>query len=367
MAPLIKAMQETPRIESRVLITAQHREMLDQVLDDFGIKADFDLDIMEHNQTLAGTTVRILERMPPILESERPDLMLVHGDTATAGSAALAAYYLKIPCGHVEAGLRTWDKYAPFPEEIMRKIVDAVADLHFAPTQRARDNLLKEAVPEHGIFVTGNTAVDALLMTVRSDYVFREKVLNSVHYDRHRYILVEVHRRENFGEGMESIGRALAKIATFPGVKLLVSLHKNPNAREPIKRHLSGLPQVALFDPLDYPDYVNLMNRCYIVVTDSGGVQEEAPSLGVPVVVCREKTERPEALAAGTIALTGTCEKTIVDTVCSLLEDKRKYDCMSKAGNPFGDGEASARIVKAILYWSGSSSQRPPDFEFPVN
>lgn len=368
MAPLVKALaKEYPRIKSKVLVTAQHREMLDQVLTDFDISADYDLDIMQENQTLAGTTQRVLERMTPVLEKERPHLMLVHGDTATAGSAALCAYYLRIPCGHVEAGLRTGDKYAPFPEEIMRKMADAISDLHFAPTDRSKTNLLREAIPEEGIFVTGNTAVDALLMTVKPGYRFREDVLNKIDYESRKNILVEVHRRENFGEGMENVGRALARIAAERSdVRLLVSLHRNPRAREPIRRHLEGLPGAMLFDPLDYPDYVNLMSRSYVVVTDSGGVQEEAPSLRVPVVVCREKTERPEALTAGTIALTGTDEKMIVDTVFELLENRARYDSMSGAGNPFGDGNASSRIVKAILYWFGLSSRRPPDFACPV-
>ena len=365
MAPLVKALEkQKPLINSKVLVTAQHREMLDQVLADFGIKADHDLDVMRENQTLAETTQRVLAGLTPVLQAERPDVVLIHGDTVTTASAALAAYYLRIPCGHVEAGLRTGDKYAPFPEEIMRKIADAISDIHFAPTELSKRNLLREGLSEESIFVTGNTAVDALLMTVRPDYVFKDERLNRIDFGAScRNILVEVHRRENFGQGMEDVGAALAEIARGrEDVRLLVSVHKNPNAREPILRHLSGAPRTVLFDPVDYPDYVNLMDRCYLVVTDSGGAQEEAPTLGAPVVLCREKTERPEALASGTVVLVGTDRALIVNTVFDLLDNRERYDAMSKAANPFGDGRASERTVQALLYWFGLSSERPEDF-----
>jgi UDP-N-acetylglucosamine 2-epimerase (non-hydrolysing) len=295
-------------------------------------------------------------------------MVLVHGDTATTASAALAAYYLKIPCGHVEAGLRTGDKFAPFPEEIMRRIADVICDLHFAPTSVSKQNLLNEGVKEGSIFVTGNTAVDALLLTVRDDYAFKDKRLNRIEFDSAtRNILVEVHRRENFGQGMEDIGAALAEIAAGRSdVRLLVSVHRNPHAREPVMRHLAGASRAVLFDPVDYPDYVNLMKRCYLVITDSGGVQEEAPSLGAPVVLCREKTERPEALASGTVVLVGTDRKLIVDTVFDLLDNKKRYDAMSRVANPFGDGRASERVVKALLYWFALSPVRPEDFRASV-
>lgn len=364
MAPLVKALErQSLAIDSKVLVTAQHREMLDQVLHDFDIKSDYDLNIMRENQTLAETTERILRGMTPILEAERPDIVLVHGDTATTASAALAAYYLKIPCGHVEAGLRTGDKYAPFPEEVMRRIADTISDIHFAPTELSKANLLKEGISEESIYVTGNTAVDALLLTVKDGYVFKDERLNRIDFSSRRNILVEVHRRENFGQGMEDVAGALAHIANSrEDIQMLVSVHKNPRAGEPIRRHLSGAPRTVLFDPVDYPDYVNLMKRCYLVVTDSGGVQEEAPSLGAPVVLCREKTERPEALASGTVALVGTDRGLLVRTVLDLLDNPARYRSMSKVSNPFGDGRASARIVQSLLFHFKISGKRPEDF-----
>lgn len=368
MAPLVKALEkESPVFQSKVLVTAQHREMLDQALLDFDIRSDYDLDVMRENQTLAETTERVLRGVTPILEKERPDIVLVHGDTATTASAALASYYLRIPCGHVEAGLRTWDKYAPFPEEVMRKIADGISDIHFAPTSLSKENLLKEGIPEESVFVTGNTAVDALLLTVRDGYSFRDERLGAIDFGVRRDILVEVHRRENFGQGMEHVGEALAEIArSRQDVRLLVSVHRNPKAGAPVRRHLEGVPRTALFDPLDYPDYVNLMARCYLVITDSGGAQEEAPSLGVPVVLCREKTERPEALAAGTVALVGTDRRLIVDTVIDLLDNVKRYEKMARVGNPFGDGRASQRIVQALSYWFKLGAGRPEDFRAPT-
>ena len=365
MAPLVKELaRHSDLIDSKVLVTAQHRDMLDQVLRDFDIKSDYDLDVMRENQTLAHTTQSVLERMTPVLESERPDIVLVHGDTVTTASAALAAYYLRIPCGHVEAGLRTGDKYAPFPEEIMRKIADAISDIHFAPTQWAKENLLKEGIPEESIFVTGNTAVDTLLLTAKDDYVFKDETLNRIDFQSRKNIVVEVHRRENFGQGMENVAEALFAIAEKRhDVQLLVSVHRNPNAREPIMRHLSNAPRTVLFEPLDYPDYVNLVKRSYLVISDSGGIQEEAPSLGVPVVLCRDKTERPEAVSAGTVAIVGTNKDLIVDTVLDLLENSERYEKMSKARNPFGDGRASLRIVQALMYWFGLTCEKPCEFQ----
>jgi UDP-N-acetylglucosamine 2-epimerase (non-hydrolysing) len=364
MIPVVRALQEHhPLIESRVLVTAQHRQMLDQVLNDFGVQSDYDLDVMRPNQTLAETTRRVLEGLTPVLEKERPHMVLVHGDTATTGSAALAAYYLRIPVGHIEAGLRTGDKYAPFPEEIMRKIADMISDLHFAPTQLSKRNLLNEGTDPDSIFVTGNTAVDTLLMTVKDGYRFREESLNKIDFESRRNILVEVHRRENFGPGMENIGQALATLAASrEDIQLLVSVHRNPNAREPILRHLTGALRTVLFDPIDYPDYVNLMNRAYLIITDSGGVQEEAPSLGVPTLVCRDKTERPEALDAGTVVLVGTDRQVIVDTALELLDNRAKYERMSQVKNPFGDGRAAERIVQALLFRYGLRRDRPEDF-----
>lgn len=364
MVPLVQALKhQHPSFDTKVIITAQHRQMLDQVLKDFDIACDYDLDVMRPNQTLAETTQRVLAGITPVLEKERPDVVLVHGDTATTAAAALASYYLRIPVGHVEAGLRTGDKYAPFPEEINRRIADAVADFHFAPTERSKRNLLNEGTSPDSIFVTGNTAVDTLLMTVRDDYRFREERLNEVDFTSRRNILVEVHRRENFGQGMEDVGDALATVARVrEDVQLLVSVHRNPNAREPIMRHLKDSPRTVLFDPIDYPDYVNLMSRSYLIITDSGGVQEEAPSLGVPTIVCREKTERPEALDAGTVVLVGTDKRKIVDTACDLLDNTIRYERMSQVNNPFGDGRASERIVHSLMYKFGLRPDRPKDF-----
>lgn len=364
MAPLVKALQDSKDlIRSKVVITAQHREMLDQVLHDFQISADYDLDVMRPNQTLADITGRILGAITPVFTKEAPDMVLVHGDTATTLAAALAAYYLRIPVGHVEAGLRTGDKYAPFPEEVNRRVTDIIGDIHFAPTWRSRNNLLAEGFLPESIFVTGNTAVDALFLTVKEGYQYRNETLRSIKWDNRWNILVEVHRRENFGQGMENLGEALATLArTREDVQLLVSVHRNPNAKEPIMRHLAGVPRTVLFDPIDYPDFVNLMSRCRLIITDSGGIQEEAPSLGVPTVVCREKTERPEALEAGTVALVGTDKRLLLDTVLELLDNGERYQEMSKASNPFGDGLASQRILDALLYRFGFRDERPPDF-----
>lgn len=372
MAPVIKVLEATPEIESRVTVTAQHREMLDQVLDCFSIKVDYDLDIMDYNQSLAQVTVRVLERLTPVLQKERPDMLLVHGDTVTTAASALAAYYLRVPCGHVEAGLRTYDKYAPFPEEIMRKIADDICELHFAPTIRAKENLVKEGFSEETIFVTGNTAVDALLMTVKDDHTFKDPRLRAIlscpgaaldRASNTKDILVEVHRRENFGTGMEEIGRALRWIAeNREDVRLLVSVHPNPNVREPITRWLKDAPRTVMFDPLDYPDYVNLMARCYLVISDSGGVQEEAPSVRVPVVLCREKTERPEAVDAGVVVLVGTRFSAITSVVSRLLGGGPDYEKMRPGKNPFGDGFASRRIVDAILYRYNLIRVRPHEF-----
>jgi UDP-N-acetylglucosamine 2-epimerase (non-hydrolysing) len=365
MAPLVKALAaRDAEFISKVIVTAQHREMLDQVLRDFNIESDYDLNVMTEGQTLAGVTTLILQRMTPILEKERPDIVLVHGDTVTTGSTALAAYYQKITVGHVEAGLRTGDKYAPFPEEVMRRLADTISDLHFAPTHQAKENLSREGISGESVYVTGNTAIDALLMTVKDDYVFRDPRLASIDFDSRKNILVEVHRRENFGQGMEDVSSALAHIArNRDDVNLLVSVHKNPNAGKPIRRHLEGLPNVTLFDPVDYPDFVNLMKKAYLVISDSGGLQEETPSLGVPMVLCREKTERPEAISAGTVVLVGTNKLKIIDTVADLLDNVQRYKTMCRRNNPFGDGLASERIAGALLYRFGFSSTPPQDFK----
>lgn len=367
MVPVIKALKEREDLFiSKVTVTAQHREMLDQVLETFSIKSDYDLDVMKGGQSPQGVTSLILERLTPILLKERPDVVLVHGDTATTGASALASYFCKISVGHVEAGLRTGDKYAPFPEEVMRRIADVVSDIYFAPTLEAAENLKREGFPEDSLYVTGNTAVDALLMTVKDDYSFKDPKLSEIDFHSKKNILVEVHRRENFGEGMENIASALAYLAKErDDIRLLVSVHKNPNAKEPIMRHLGSLPNVNLFDPVDYPDFVNLMKSAYLVVSDSGGLQEETPSLGVPLVLCREKTERPEALKAGTATLVGIDRALIVDTVTDLLDNVMRYGFMSNKKNPFGDGQASSRIRDALSYHFGYEKVRPKDFLGP--
>lgn len=307
MAPVVAELRETPGIRSLVLVTAQHREMLDQVLDHFRIRPDHDLNIMQAGQSLTDITTRALEGAFEVFGRAQPDLVLVHGDTTTTFAAALAAFYRRIPVGHVEAGLRTRNKYSPFPEEINRHLTGVLADLHFAPTEVARANLLDEGVPADRIWVTGNTAIDALLRTVREDYRFGAESLKRLDLRGRRMLLVEAHRRENWGEPMERICRALAEIVRrSPDVELVYSVHPNPRVADVVRRHLGGRERVHLLDPLPYPEWANLMARAYLIITDSGGLQEEAPSLGKPVVLLRDTTERPEAVAAGTVRQVGT-------------------------------------------------------------
>lgn len=355
MAPVIKELEKHPdRFKSIVCVTAQHRQMLDQVLELFEIKPDYDLDIMKPGQDLFDVTCSVLKGLKPVLEKEKPDIVLVHGDTTTTMAAALAAYYSRIRVGHVEAGLRTGNKYAPFPEEINRRVAGALTDLHFAPTDKSRSNLLAEGVPEASIFVTGNTVIDALLAVaerVETDEALRSRFEDQFSFldpDK-RLILVTGHRRENFGEGFEQICSALAEIARqSPDVEILYPVHLNPNVQEPVRRILGTLPQVHLIEPLDYLPFVYLMERCCLIITDSGGVQEEAPSLGKPVLVMRDTTERPEALAAGTVKLVGTNREKIVAETLLLLNDSAAYEAMGKSHNPYGDGCAASRIVAVL-------------------
>lgn len=357
MSPVLRELSRFPeRFTSRVCVTAQHREMLDQVLHLFDVKPDYDLGIMKPGQDLYDVTCNVLLGLKDVLEAERPDLVLVHGDTTTTMAASLAAYYRRIRVGHVEAGLRTHDKYAPFPEEINRRVTGAVADLHFAPTEAARLNLLREGVSEDAVIVTGNTVVDALLDV--SGAMEREEGLRArfaAEFDfldpAKRLILVTGHRRENFGAGFENICRALADIAAaHEDVEILYPVHLNPHVREPVKRILGEgrLNNIHLTEPVDYLPFVYLMNRSYLIITDSGGVQEEAPSLGKPVLVMRETTERPEALEAGTVRLVGADREKIVCETRELLDDPTAYLRMSKAHNPYGDGKAAERIVAAL-------------------
>lgn len=357
MAPLVKALQQAaPEIQAVVCVTAQHREMLDQVLRLFDIQPDHDLNVMKPGQDLFDITANILTGMKPVLAAERPDLVLVHGDTSTTLAASLAAYYTQARVGHVEAGLRTGNKWAPFPEEMNRRVAGAVADIHFAPTAAAKANLLREGVPDSHIHVTGNTVIDALLAVVaklRADESLRQRLDTEFAFlkaDR-RLILVTGHRRENFGEGFQNICLALADTAAaHPEVDVLYPVHLNPNVRKPVQDILAArrLGNVHLIDPVDYLPFVYLMDRAHLIITDSGGVQEEAPSLGKPVLVMRETTERPEAVDAGTVRLVGTDRHKIVAEAGRLLADPLAYDTMARAHNPYGDGHAVQRIVQSV-------------------
>ncbi len=363
MAPVVKALQRCPEVKSLVLVTAQHREMLDQVLEHFAIEPDYDLNIMRHSQTLTDITTRALEGAVRVFVEAAPDLVLVHGDTTTTFAAALGAFYQQIAVGHVEAGLRTRHKYSPFPEELNRRLVGALADLHFAPTAGARGNLLAEAVSPDSIWVTGNTAIDALLMTVSDDYRFATAELNAIDFGAYRVLAVEAHRRENWGQPMENICAALAEVVERHREAFIVySVHRNPRVADVVERRLRGRERVLLCDPLPYPDWANLMNRAHLVVTDSGGLQEEAPALGKPVVLLRDTTERPEALEAGTVWQAGTDREEIVHAVTTLLSDGEAYNRMARAINPYGDGRAAERIVQAILWRYGFRVAPPEEF-----
>lgn len=363
MAPLVKKLDEEKNIESKVCVTAQHREMLDQVLELFDVKPDFDLNIMQAKQSLTGITTRVLEGLEEIFEQERPDLVLVHGDTTTTFAGSLAAFYQKIKVGHVEAGLRTYDKYFPFPEEMNRKLTGAVADLHFAPTSGSKSNLLREGIDEEQIFVTGNTVIDAMEFTVEDNYMFNNTELNNIDYDQKKVIMVTAHRRENWGEGIENVCKALKTIVEEnEDVELVYLVHLNPVVKDVVHKILGGVKRVHLLSPLDTKETHNLMNKCYMIMTDSGGLQEEAPHLGKPVLVLRDVTERPEAVKAGTVKLVGTDINTIVNTANELIGNSMKYDEMSKAINPYGDGEASERIVAAILQYFGLESGKYKEF-----
>lgn len=363
MAPVVRAVQQCDEISTVVAVTAQHREMLDQVLGLFDIVPDYDLDIMREGQSLRDIVTRTLLRLEEPLEKEKPDLVLVHGDTATTFAAALAAFYRHIEVGHVEAGLRTHDKFLPFPEEMNRRLAGCLADVHFAPLENHRKNLLAEAVPDEAIHVTGNTVIDSVLDMASRPYEFTCADLASIDYVRRKVLLVTAHRRENLGEPMRRICFALKELVeTRPDVEIVFPVHMNPRVREDVFGILGGIPRVHLIDPVDYATIVALMNRCYLVLTDSGGLQEEAPSLGKPVVVLRDVTERPEGLAAGTLVLAGTCKERIVSRVKLLLEDRQAYTQMAEAPNPYGDGQAAQRIVKAILWRFGMISHRPMDF-----
>lgn len=347
MAPLVLELQKHPeKIESIVTVTAQHRQMLDQVLNIFGITPDFDLNIMKDRQTLIDITTRGLEGLDKVMKEAKPDIVLVHGDTTTTFIASLVAFYNQIPVGHVEAGLRTWDKYSPYPEEMNRQLTGVMADLHFSPTTKSATNLQKENKDESRIFVTGNTAIDALKTTVKETY--SHSVLEKLGNDR--LVLMTAHRRENLGEPMRNMFRAIKRLVDkHEDVQVVYPVHMNPVVRETANDILGDHGRIHLIEPLDVIDFHNVAARSYLMLTDSGGVQEEAPSLGVPVLVLRDTTERPEGIDAGTLKLAGTDEETIFGLADELLSDKEAHDKMSKASNPYGDGRASERIVEAIL------------------
>lgn len=349
MAPVVKALAADRGFEVKVCVTAQHRQMLDQVLDIFAIRPDFDLNLMKPGQDLSDITSNVLLGMRDVYRQWQPDMVLVHGDTTTTLAASLSAYYAKVRVGHVEAGLRTYNKYSPWPEEMNRRLTGAVADIHFAPTPRSRTNLIAEGVTEAYIHVTGNTVIDALLdvaQRLRTDGELRSELdaLFSFLDATKRLILVTGHRRENFGAGFENICHALAEIASRGDVQIVYPVHLNPNVQEPVRRILSGMANVHLIEPQDYLPFVYLMDRSDLIITDSGGVQEEAPSLGKPVLVMRDTTERPEAVEAGTVKLVGTDRATIVREANRLLDDATAYDAMARAHNPYGDGMAASRI-----------------------
>lgn len=351
MAPVVQALKRRDSLLCQVVVTAQHREMLDQVLTLFNIEPDFDLDLMKPGQSLSEITTRALSGLERVIRQEAPDLVLVHGDTTTTFVASLAAFYAKVPVGHVEAGLRTNNKYSPFPEEMNRKLTGVLADWHFAPTRTARNNLLQEGVDPERVFVTGNTVIDALLTTVRPAYNFRDPELAAIlaREQGRRMILVTTHRRENLGEPMRQIYQALAQILSeFPDTCIIFPVHKNPQVRVVVEEVLGGNPRVYLVEPMDYEPFVNLMNQAHVILTDSGGIQEEAPSLGKPVLVVRDTTERPEAVEAGTVSLVGTAYDHVLAELRRLLTDEQAYREMAQATNPYGDGQAAERIAEII-------------------
>lgn len=363
MAPLVKELEKREGIESKICVTAQHREMLDQVLELFDIKPDFDLNIMKTKQSLTGITNRILEGLETIFKEEKPDMILVHGDTTTTFSSALAAYYQQIKVGHVEAGLRTFNKYFPFPEEMNRKLTGAIADLHFSPTKGAKNNLLREGIDEKSIYITGNTVIDAMLHTVEDNYVFENEELNKIDFKNKKVIMITAHRRENWGEGISNICEALNEIVDKnKDVELVYLVHLNPIVKDMVYEKLGGKERIHLLNPLDTKETHNLMNKCFMVMTDSGGLQEEAPHLGKPVLVLRDVTERPEAVEYGTVKLVGTDKEKIIREGNELINNKEAYEKMSKAVNPYGDGKASERICDAIMKYFNLSKKDVEEF-----
>ena len=363
MAPLVQALAKRPEFESRCCLTGQHRQMLDSVMEIFQLEAQYDLNIMEQRQTLSTITTKTLLGMDQVLEEAKPDLILVHGDTSTTFAGALAAFYHKIPVGHVEAGLRTYDKYSPYPEEMNRTLVGDIAELHFSPTKANAENLRKEAIRGE-IFITGNTVIDAMKTTVQPKFHFEEDILNHLDYEGRKIITLTCHRRENYGQPMEDIMSAVAEIVKEnPDVEVVYPVHLSPVVQECAKRILGGLDRVHLIAPLDVAQMHNLMARSYLIMTDSGGLQEAAPAMAKPVLVLRKETERPEAIAAGTVKLAGVEKERIIDMTRELLRDPTAYNTMARAVNPYGDGNACERIADAIAWHFGLIQDRPQDFE----
>ena len=362
MAPLVKELGKYDDLESICCLTGQHREMLDSVMEIFKLQADFDLNIMEKRQTLSTITTKTLLGMERVMEQCKPDMILVHGDTSTTFAGALAAFYHQVPVGHVEAGLRTYDKYSPFPEEMNRTLVGDIADLHFSPTRANAENLRRESVAGE-IFITGNTAIDAMGYTVKTDRKFQNELLNRLDFEHHRIIAVTCHRRENYGQPMEDIMSAIAEVVrTHEDVEVVYPVHLSPVVRECAQKYLGGKERIHLIEPLDVEEMHNLLARCFMVMTDSGGLQEEAPALGKPVLVMRRETERPEAIAAGTAKLAGVTYEGVLAEANRLLDDPAAYQAMAKAVNPYGDGHACRRIAQAIRWHFGLTDERPADF-----
>lgn len=351
MCPLVKELEKNENIESVVCLTGQHREMLQQVIDIFEINVKYNLDIMQPRQTLTTITTSVLEKMESVLKSEEPDIVLVHGDTTTSFVAALAAFYQQIPVGHVEAGLRTYDKYSPFPEEMNRSLTGRIATLHFSPTENNRRNLAKENVTEH-VYVTGNTVIDAFQTTVKEGYVYKDDDLKKIDFEGKRCILMTAHRRENLGQPLVNICNAVKRLVeAYPDIEVVYPVHMNPAVRDTAMAIMGNMERVHLIHPLDVEDMHNLMSKSYLVMTDSGGLQEEAPACGVPVLVLRTETERPEAVEAGTVKVVGVDEEEIYQNAVTLLTKEKIYNKMAKAVNPYGDGHASERIIEHILNW----------------
>ena len=362
MAPLVKELEKSEKIRSIVCVTAQHRQMLDQVLEIFDITPDYDLNIMKSKQTLTSITAGVLEGLDEILEEAKPDIVLVHGDTTTTFAGALAAFYKQIPVGHVEAGLRTYDKYSPFPEEMNRNLTGKISELHFCPTNANKKNLERESI-QGELYITGNTVIDALKTTVDKNYVFKNEYVKSIDFSKNRYILMTAHRRENLGEPLCNICRAVKRLVEqFPDIEIIYPVHLNPVVRDTVSGILGKTERIHLIDPMDVQDMHNLMDKAYLILTDSGGLQEEAPALGKPVLVLRTETERPEAVEAGTAKLAGVDEEVIFNMASELLKDEAEYNKMAKAVNPYGDGLASKRITDAIV-WHFGKGEKPCEFE----